>query len=255
MGFGHNYAFKSAERFYEELYDEKATVKGISLKTLLLLAITLITSLICIGNILIKGYFPIGLYPVSIIFTTVVQIIMCFNPRAAKSLAIPYAVSEGLTVGVLCGLLEVVLPGEGLAIAGCALVITISVFIVGLILYSRGFIQVGRRFYAFLICASLGVCISALFISILSIITWFTSGLSLYSMFYSSPIAILVSVAMCILASMYLIASIANADTMVKYGMGKTMEWYGAYAITVNIIYLFLEVLRLILLIVSRNRD
>lgn len=255
MNFGRNYAFKKAESFIDDTSLDRASQKGISKKTLLLLVITFITSLFCIGTIIINGTFPILLYPISVIFTTVVQIIMCFNPRKAKSLAIPYAISEGLTIGVLCGLLEIALPGEGIVIAGYSLVITLSIFIVGLILYSKGFIKVGRGFYTFLICSSIGICISTFSMGLLNLVTWLISGVSLYGLFFSSPIAILVSLFMVIIASMYLISSIKNADNLIKYGASKDMEWYGAYAITLNVIYLFLEVLNLILRIVSRNRD
>ena len=71
----------------------------------------------------------------------------------------------------------------------------------------------------------------------------------------STSVIILLTILPCGFASMYLIASIANADRMVKSGIDKDLEWFGAYAITLNVIYLFLEVLRLILILVSRNRD
>ncbi len=255
MNFGNNFAFKQAEKCYEGDINNVATVEGIGKKTLLLLSITLITSLLMISIILRNGFLPLFLYPIAVIFTVVVQIIMCFSPRKAKSLSIPYAISEGLTIGVLCGILEVALPNQGLLIAGFALVITICVFIVGLILYTKGYIKVGRRFYTFLICASIGTFVAFILMFIMSLVTLFTGGPSLFEMFYSSPLYLLVSVFMCLIAALYLIASIANADRLVKYGVEKDLEWFGAYAITLNVIYLFLEVLRLILILVARNRD
>lgn len=255
MRFGDNFAFKQANKYCDQYTDNVATVEGVGKKTILLLSITTLVSLIMIGMILNLGYLPIFLYPVSVIFTFVVQIIMCFSPRKAKALSIPYAISEGLTIGVLCGLLEVALPKQGLAIAGSALIITLSVFIVGLILYARGFINVGRRFYTFLICTSVGLGIGCIFMLIISVISIFTGGIGFFEMYYTSPLAILISVLLCVIASLYLIASIANADNMIKYGADKDLEWFAAYAITLNVIYLFLEVLRLILRIVARNRD
>ncbi len=255
MNFGNNFAFKQASKYYDGSTYNTATVEGIGKKTLLLLSITLVTSLIMIGIILNNGFLPFLLYPVSIIFTVVVQIIMCFSPIKAKFLSIPYAISEGLTIGVLCGVLEIALPNQGLFIAGFALIITICVFIVGLILYSRGYIKVGRRFYTFLICASVGTLIAFIVMMVTGLILSFTGGQNILQMFYSSPLYLLLSVFMCLIASMYLIASIANADRMVQCGVDADLEWYGAYAITLNVIYLFIEILRLILIIVSRNRD
>lgn len=255
MNFGNNFAFKQAEKCYDVNMSDTATVEGIGKKTLLLLFITLITSLFMIGIILKNGFLPIILYPIAVIFTFVVQIIMCFSPRKAKSLSIPYAISEGLTIGVLCGVLEIALPNQGLVIASLALVITICVFIVGLILYTKGYIKVGRRFYTFLICALIGTSVAFLVMFITSMISMFIGGTNLFAMLYTSPLYILLSVFMCLIAALYLIASIANADRLVQSGADSDMEWFGAYAITLNVIYLFLEVLRLILLLVARNRD
>lgn len=258
MNFGENFAFKKAvesEKYCNTNEYGIATREGIGKKTILLLGIALLTSLFIIGIMLKIGYLPLFIYPIAIIFTTVVQVIMCFSPRKAKSLAIPYAISEGLTIGVLCGLLEIVLPDQGLAIAGSALIITLSVFIVGVILYSKGFIRVGKRFYTFLICISVGLSISFLFMLIINIVSLFTGGSSFFDLLYSSPFALLIAIVMCVIASLYLIASIANANNMIRYGADANLEWYAAYAISLNVIYLFLEVLRLILILFSKNRD
>ena len=110
MNFADNFAFKRAEKCYSGCRDNVATVEGIGKKTLLLLFITLITSLIMIGIILNNVFLPVFLYPVATIFTVVVQIVICFSPTKAKGLSIPYAISEGLTIGVLCGILELALP-------------------------------------------------------------------------------------------------------------------------------------------------
>ena len=93
MTFGNNFAFKQAEKSYERDFNNVATVEGIGKKTLLLLFTTLITSLLMIGLILNKGSLPFILYPISVIFTVVVQIIMCFSPIKSKFLSIPYAIS------------------------------------------------------------------------------------------------------------------------------------------------------------------
>lgn len=64
----------------------------------------------------------------------------------AKSLAIPYAISEGLVIGCLCGLLEVALPNMGLKIASIALLATLSIFLAAIFLYTKKVIKVGNRF-------------------------------------------------------------------------------------------------------------
>ena len=61
---------------------------------------------------------------------------------------------------------------------------------------------------------------------------------------------------MCIVATMYVIFSFSVADNLIEAGADKDMEWYAAYAITLNVVYLFIEILRLLLILFSRqSRD
>ena len=85
---------------------ECATVEGVGIKTSILLGVTFLTTLVMLALILNFGYLPIFMYFIAIILTTILQIIINIRPMKAKSLAIPYAISEGLVIGCLCGLLE-----------------------------------------------------------------------------------------------------------------------------------------------------
>lgn len=258
MKVGKNYAFNKVlnsdgTEVYSGLYNETATYKGIGIKTSILLGITFLVTLLMIGDILIKGYLPIITYFIAGILILVLQIIMLFSPLKAKTLSIPYAIAEGLTLGCICGLLEVALPGEGLIISGMALLITVSIFIASTILYSTGYIKVGRRFYSCLLTLAIGVLIFSLGLMLLSLILRLTSGIDLLAMYYSSNISILFSVILCIVATLYVIMSLSEANHIVENNYDKAYEWYAAYAITVNIIYLYVEVLRLLMIIFSRN--
>ncbi|MFR5892542.1 MAG: Bax inhibitor-1/YccA family membrane protein [Bacilli bacterium] len=115
--------------------------------------------------------------------------------------------------------------------------------------------RVGNRFRGFLIIAGLGVIIFTLGISILSLIMFFVNGTNLYTMFYFSGFGVVLSIFMCILASMYVLSSLSLADNLIQSGVEKTMEWYASYAITLNVIYLFIEILRLIILLIGRRNN
>ena len=54
-------------------------------------------------------------------------------------------------------------------------------------------------------------------------------------------------------ATLYVIVSFDNATQIVDSGADKDYEWYASYAITLNVIYLFFEILRLILIILSNS--
>ena len=54
---------------------------------------------------------------------------------------------------------------------------------------------------------------------------------------------------------MYVLSSLSLADNLIQSGVEKTMEWYASYAITLNVIYLFIEILRLIILLIGRRNN
>lgn len=256
MKVGKNFAFHRVPNEYTMGMEyENATIQGVGVKTLTLLCTALVTALLLIGIIVRVGYMPFFMYIIAGITTLILQIIMNISPIKAKHLAIPYAISEGLVVGCLCGLLELVLPDMGLQLAGVALLITLAVFIGGTILYAKGYIQVGRKFKSFLIIVSLGILIFSFFFSLMALVMFLVNRVNLYSLFYMSGLGLVCSIVMCIIASMYVIVSLSNADEMIESGASKVYEWFAAYAITLNVIYLFIEVLRLLLIIVSRSRE
>lgn len=102
MKIGNNYAFNNFKNDSTVIEGnmEYATIDGIAKKTGLLLLIALLTSLFLIGVMLRIGYMPVIIYAIAAISTVIFQLIIIFNPSKAKSLAIPYAVSEGLVVGL-----------------------------------------------------------------------------------------------------------------------------------------------------------
>ena len=255
---GRNYAFGSfynnQETSYTDINYETATYKGIGFKSCLLLGITFLVTLFMIGWVLTMRRLPVAIYVISFITTIVLQLIVIFKPTKAKTLSIPYAAAEGLILGCLCGLLEVALPGEGLTIAGSALSITLAIFLGALILYSTGIIKVSGKFLGFFIILIMGVGIFIVSLSILSLIFRLSSGISLIGLFYNSDLAMILCVIMCIVASFYVIMSLNEADNFVQGGYDKSYEWYAAFAILINVIYLFLEVLRLLLIIAARNK-
>lgn len=255
MNFGNMNAFNKAHNYNEVNTYGYATHKGVAGKSILLLGITFITVVLMIGYILQYGSLSLFTYLGANIATIVLTIIMSVSPRKAKFLSVPYAICEGLSIGTLVALVELAFPGYGIGYAGTALVVTIGIFFVCMVLYSIGIVKVGRGFYSFMICISIGLIFLSLVFTIVSIVSMFSGGINMFAYFYNTPLALLLCVLMCIIATLYVITSINHADSIVKYGSDKDMEWYAGFVIALNVIYLFLEVLRLILIIASRNRD
>lgn len=246
--FGDNVVFSRAQNL-ERVSGQVATIQGVGSKTILLVLITLISAL---ATMFILGPLQVlSAYFIIWIITFVLLMIMSFNPTAARVLAIPYAILEGMTVGAISGVVAIAIPDDGLLISGLALSITMTIFLGASVLYATGVIRVSGFFRRFMYTLLLGVVITSLVVMIAG---FFDS--QIYELFYgvNSGIALLISIIMVIISSLYVVISLDNATMIVDAGMDKTFEWYAAFGILLNIIWLYYEVLRLLIILSQRDR-
>lgn len=246
--FGDNVVFSRAQNL-ERVSGQVATIQGVGSKTILLVLITLISAL---ATMFILGPLKVlSAYLIIWIITFVLLMIMSFNPTAARVLAIPYAILEGMTVGAISGVVAIAIPDAGLLIPGLALSITMTIFLGASVLYATGVIRVSGFFRRFMYTLLLGVVITSLVVMIAG---FFNS--QIYELFYgvNSGIALLISIIMVIISSLYVVISLDNATMIVDAGMDKTFEWYAAFGILLNIIWLYYEVLRLLIILSQRDR-
>lgn len=246
--FGDNVVFSRAQNL-ERVSGQVATIQGVGSKTILLVLITLISAL---ATMFILGpHKVLSAYFIIWIITFVLLMIMSFNPTAARVLAIPYAILEGMTVGAISGVVAIAIPDDGLLISGLALSITMTIFLGASVLYATGVIRVSGFFRRFMYTLLLGVVITSLVVMIAG---FFDS--QIYELFYgvNSGIALLISIIMVIISSLYVVISLDNATMIVDAGMDKTFEWYAAFGILLNIIWLYYEVLRLLIILSQRDR-
>ncbi|NLZ84554.1 MAG: Bax inhibitor-1/YccA family protein [Acholeplasmataceae bacterium] len=246
--FGDNVVFSRAQNL-ERVSGQVATIQGVGSKTILLVLITLISAL---ATMFILGPLKVlSAYFIIWIITFVLLMIMSFNPTAARVLAIPYAILEGMTVGAISGVVAIAIPDAGLLIPGLALSITMTIFLGASVLYATGVIRVSGFFRRFMYTLLLGVVITSLVV----MIAGFFNG-QIYELFYgvNSGIALLISIIMVIISSLYVVISLDNATMIVDAGMDKTFEWYAAFGILLNIIWLYYEVLRLLIILSQRDR-
>lgn len=231
-----------------------ATYRGIFLKTGFLIACTVISA--CISIIILNFNAPIAfvLDFSFLIMAIVIQFTISRNPLKAKSLSIPYVVGEGFTVGLLCGLIQMALPEEGVSLVSTALFITIGIFFAGVIGLRLGRIRVTSSLVKFVFVVVVGVLIGSVILTILDLITTLTSGYSVYAMYISSPISILVSIIMVIVSGIFSVITLDNVSKIVKMESSKEYEWYGAFTVAFSIIWMFQEVLNLLIRLFAQNR-
>lgn len=246
--FGSNTVFTRAQGYTtEDTYQQSSTI-GVAIKTIILIGITFLSAII---GIYVIG--PIGilqLYIPIVIIDFILLLIMSFNGLSCKYLSIPYAILEGLMVGAITGILEIIWPGVGISVAGTAFIVTIVIFLVASLLYISGAIRVTNRLRKVLFVSLLSLLIAGTFLGLISLFSP-----SVRTFFNYGPVAIIISIVYILIASLYVVISLDNAYEIVDSGLDKNYEWYAAFGILINIIWLFYEVLRLIIIIMDSKRD
>ncbi len=160
-----------------------------------------------------------------------------FAPRTARFSAPLYALSEGVFLGAISRLYEAQWSGIVLQ----AVLATMTVFAVCLVLYMSGAVKVSNKFIFVVIAATAGIFLMY-FVSFL--LTLFGADLTFWNQ--PSPLGIGISVVICFVAALNLFVDFEMIRRMVVAGAPKEMEWYGAFGITITIVWLYLEVLRLV---------
>jgi uncharacterized YccA/Bax inhibitor family protein len=164
-------------------------------------------------------------------------IIVSFKPTLAKVLGPVYAVGEGFFLGVISKYYNDLYQGIVVAAVGA----TLAVFMVMLVLYKSRIIKVTERFRRIVIMATMGLM---LFYLISFVISLFGGSVPFISS--ASPMGILFSVFAAGLAAMMLAVDFDLIERGAKEGWPKGMEWYGAFGLLTTLVWLYLELLRLL---------
>ena len=184
---------------------------------------------------------PIAMVGIMVGFGAV--IVSSFKPMLAKFLGPVYAIGYGFAVGAISKGYETFQNGIVLQAVGA----TISVFFVMLVLYRTRIIKVTEKFRRTVIFATLGIMV---LYGVSFLMSLFGANIS----FLSSPslLGIGFSVLVCGIAAMNLALDFDRIEKGVKMGMPKTYEWVSALGLLVTIVWLYLEMLRLLSKLNSR---
>jgi uncharacterized YccA/Bax inhibitor family protein len=164
-------------------------------------------------------------------------ILTSFRPPLARFTALPYALIEGYVVGAVSHLYDVETKGIALQ----AVIATVGVFAVMLLLYGLRILRATPRFVKGVIAATFGV----MAIYVVGLIAQaFGSDLGIFHS--TSGISILFSVVVVAIAAFNLIIDFDFVERGTAAGLPRSMEWYGAFGLTVTIVWLYLELLRLL---------
>ena len=180
--------------------------------------------------------FP-GLAIVGALFGFVCAIVLTFKPKLARVLAPAYAIAQGLFVGAISKIFNTAYDGIVIQAVG----ITLGVFVTMLVLYRTGVIRVTDKMRRTIIGATLGI---AIFYGVSMLLSLFGMNISFFNS--SSPMSIGFSFIVAGLAAMNLALDFDFIERGEKAGLPKHMEWYAAFGLMVTIVWLYLEILRLL---------
>jgi uncharacterized YccA/Bax inhibitor family protein len=168
----------------------------------------------------------------------VLSLIIIFGKKTAPYLSPIYAIVEGVVLGTLSALIEAAYPG----IVINAVMITMAIFAVMLLIYTTGLIKVTGKVRTGIIAATGGV---ALLYGVNLLIRAF-GGAGFGFIHDSGPLGIAVSVVVCAIAAFNLLLDFEFINEGSRSGAPKYLEWYGAFGLMVTLIWLYLEILRLL---------
>jgi uncharacterized YccA/Bax inhibitor family protein len=168
----------------------------------------------------------------------VVGLVTTFAPSYAALTAPIYAVCEGLALGSLSALLEQSYHG----IVVQAVSLTFAVFAVMLIAYRARLIRATEKFKMVVITATASIAL--LYLVDLALV--FFAGWNVPFIHESGTIGILFSLFVVGLASLNLILDFSFIEEGVTNNAPKMLEWYGAFGLLVTLVWLYLEILRLL---------
>jgi uncharacterized YccA/Bax inhibitor family protein len=169
----------------------------------------------------------------------VVAMVVSFKPTTAPYLAIPYAALEGLALGGISAIFEQRYHGIAIQAVG----LTFAVLLALLIAYRTGIIRVTDQFRAMVVAATFGVM---LFYFATFLLGFFHVSLS--SLYAPTPLGIGISLVIVAIAALNVVLSFDLISRGVAGGAPKYMEWYCAFGLMVTLVWLYLEMLRLLAL-------
>ncbi len=179
----------------------------------------------------------------------VVAIVLVFKKEWAPFLAPLYALLEGLFIGAISSMYNAAFAEKAPNLIINAVGLTFGVAIAMYLLYSFRIIKATEKFKSIVITATVGIAIFYVLVMLLRMFG-FDNMPFLHE---GSVFGILFSLFVVSIAALNLILDFDMIEKGAEMGAPKYMEWYGAFGLLVTIVWLYLEILRLLSKISGRK--
>ncbi|ARQ70325.1 Bax inhibitor-1/YccA family protein [Streptomyces marincola] len=160
-----------------------------------------------------------------------------FKREASPALIMGYAVAEGLFLGTISSAINAVAPGAAMQ----AVIGTMAVFAGVLFMYKQRIIRVNARFTKFVLAAAVGFLLLSL-VNIVVAMIGGGNGLGLRD----GGLGILFGIAGIVLGACFLALDFKMVEDGIAYGAPEKESWLAAFGLTLTLVWIYLEFLRLI---------
>ncbi|HEY6531232.1 MAG TPA: Bax inhibitor-1/YccA family protein [Acidimicrobiales bacterium] len=167
-------------------------------------------------------------------------LVTAFKPKLARFLAPLYALAYGTVLGAISAVYNN--SWDGIVVQ--AVLCTVGVVLAMFFLYATRIIKVTPKYVAMVMAATFGIL--AMFV-----VGWIASIFGADIAFWDdpSPIGIGISLVIVVVAALNLAIDFDFIEKASKAGMPRYMEWYGAFGVTVTIVWIYVSILRLLSLL------
>ncbi len=194
-----------------------------------------------------------GLSFVGMILGFILAMIVIFKPKTAPFLAPVYAACEGLFLGVISYVVSAQIGASAAAggtgspdttIVFQAVGLTFGVAAAMLAAYGLRIIRPGKIFRAVIVSATGGIALFYL-VAMLGSFVGLNGMAGLLAFDNASPLSIGISLFVVGIASLNLVLDFEFIEVGAQNNLPKYMEWYGGFALLVTLVWLYIELLRL----------
>jgi uncharacterized YccA/Bax inhibitor family protein len=176
----------------------------------------------------------------------VTAMLTIFMPKVSPFTAPLYAALEGLLLGAISAAFEARYHGIAIKAVG----LSVGVLAVMLFVYGTGVIRVTEKFKIGVVAATGAICLVYIVDMVASLF-----GAHLPYIHESGYIGIGFSLAVVVIAALNLVLDFDFIERGVQLGAPKYMEWYGGFSLLVTLVWMYLEILRLLSKVQGGSRN
>ncbi|UYB42043.1 Bax inhibitor-1/YccA family protein [Streptomyces sp. Je 1-4] len=169
----------------------------------------------------------------------VLALVQSFKRKPSPALILAYAVLEGLFLGALSGFINDLPKMNGAPMQ--AVLGTMAVFVAMLVAYKTRIVRVTARFTRFVMIAAMGFVLLSL-VNVLFMVFGGGEGLG----FRSGGLGIVFGIVGVVLGALFLALDFKQVEDGIAYGAPREESWLAAFGLTLTLVWIYMEMLRLI---------